>query len=298
MIITISCSIELNCTFIYDTKFGYVCKTKDLEITDPSMSITKISGKHFYNRKDKDVTALWIWKQEVEFLPANITEHFPMLRTLLVKSSNLKNLTRRHELNILRKLFLGFNKIVEIPLNYFWNFCSLQQLSLFNNEIISLHRSAFRDLVKLEKLWLNGNRLEELDLNLFRNCYQLKEVFLRNNHLKTIETSLFETNTLLQKIDLRNNQIKAIGLFLLDHLVNIQVVLFSENPCIQDSFPETNLEDLKTKFANDCPTPPPPPTTKATKKISLWKGRIPPPKIEIIYFENCNWTSNMNSRYF
>lgn len=288
-------AINLPCEFSFDTHYGYTCRVQNFSSTQ-SANVTKIIGEHLFkddkNHRtlhDFDVYRLTFWNLEIFYLPANVTLHFTKLRTLQVKQCGLKGLTRSTDFIKLRRLYLGFNEIKNIPTTYFWHFCQLEVLSLFQNQIASIPLMAFRDLISLKRLSLNGNRLKSIDSRLFANCVSMEVVDLDNNELKAIDGSLFADQKRIRKIFMRGNRLESIETDFLEN-ATLSVADFSKNPCIDFSLPQDgDYQRLKRVFLKYC-TPPAEPTTMAPTTTTL-KPRKKPKYVSspIIYFENCNW---------
>lgn len=295
-------AIDLACDFIFDHHNGYQCRAVNFSNVDRSAYTTNILGDHLYqndldfrNRSHNSVTGLLMWNLTVDYLPGNLTQFFPYLKTLTVKKCGLKSLLRSTEYHGLHRLYLGFNEIDRIPVVYFWHFCKLEILSLFGNRIVEIPQMAFRDLISLKRLSLNSNRLRKLHLKQLVNCVQLEMIDLDNNLLETIDSRLFDYNVKLKRIHLRSNFIFSIGNDFLSALPDLEFALFQNNKCIDDSFPETesdknkSLEIIQSIFRNDCSppvvvtSPRPRPTTTAPRRKPEYKPK------SVYYFEHCRW---------
>lgn len=293
-------AIILPCDFSFDKKYGYTCRVGDISITKSHVKIKRIGGNHIeerklFNRTDTDVLRVIMFDRSINFLPVNITHFFPYLRTLQVKKCGLQRLTRAPDLRFtLRRMYLGFNEIKNVPEKYFWHFCRLETLSLHGNQISNIPRMAFRDLISLKRLSLSNNHLKSIDSVLFTNCLNLEYVDLENNSLQYIESKLFSNQPRLYKLLMRNNQIGAIESEFLSRLKYNETgfnVLLSGNRCIDNFvFPrDGNYEDLQRLFVSNCKPPQTrlesttPKTTPKPKKKP--KYRTP----DMIFFENCTW---------
>lgn len=291
-------SIELPCEFSFDSHYGYTCRVQNFSNTIQSAKVTKIIGEHLFKDDDDkshrtlhdfDVYRLTFWNLTISYLPANITQHFTKLRTLQVKQCGLKTLTRSKDFIKLRRLYLGFNEIKNIPTTYFWHFCQLEVLSLFQNQISSIPLMAFRDLISLKRLSLNGNRLKSIDSQMFANCVNMEVVDLDNNELKAIDGSLFAEQKRIRKVFMRGNKLKSIEVNFLAN-ATLSVADFSKNPCIDFSLPQDgDYQRLQKIFLKYCKTPVEP--TTMAPAMTTTKPRKKPKYVSspIIYFENCNW---------
>lgn len=295
----ILCS-ELPCDFSFDPKFGYTCRVlyhysnlfRDSEISS-------VTGEHLYEgdqfhrgRNISDVFRLVFWNHQLSYLPGKLTMHFSKLRTLQVKSSGLRALTRSTELNALRRLYLGFNEIEEIPQTYFWSFCRLEILSLFNNKIKEIPKAAFRDLIKLKRLSLNRNRLQSIEAQLFANCLSLEVVDLDNNELSAISGDLFASLKQLRKLLMRNNRLMAVESRFLSGIIDAELstVNLKNNSCIDFSYPDDGgYDDMRMIFIEKCEPPPATMTVKVSGGIPQITRKPTYRTPQIIYFEKCSW---------
>lgn len=310
---SISLAITLPCDFKFDSLNGYSCKVENFTNVKHDAVITKVIGSHLYqtdtnyrNRSKESVIRVVMFDITIHYLPGGLIDVFPYLKALQVKKCELKRLTRSTEFHSLLKIYLGFNKIDRIPVNYFWHFCKLQILSLYGNRISTIPKMAFRDLIKLQRISLNSNRLKELDPNLFNNCSSLEYVDLDNNLLEYIDSRLFNNLMNLKIIRLRHNNINSIGNDFLSTLPALEFALFQNNTCIDDSYPEIPLghrdkkpfEYIQLVFREDCT--PALTTTTTTRRPSTTiprKKKKYKPK-PIYYFENCQWYAPNGTRYF
>lgn len=308
---SVNLAIDLPCDFSFDFQNGYQCRVVNFTNVDRRAYVTRVLGSHLYqtdrnyrNRSHSSVSRLTMWNATVHYLPGNLTEFFPYLRSLTVKKCGMKSLQRSTEYHVLRKIYFGFNEIDRVPVNYFWHFCKLEILSLYGNRIIDIPKMAFRDLISLKRLSLSSNRLRKLHPDQFYNCTNLEMIDLDNNLLETIDSDLFKNNTKLKRIHLRSNFINSIGDDFLSALPLLEFALFQNNKCIDESFPETQfrnenpLEYIRRIFRDNCSPPvivtsprPRPTTTAPRKKPKYQAGKV-------YYFEHCRWHAPTNNRYF
>lgn len=295
----ISTGIELPCDFSFDRKFGYTCRVFNFTNVDKKAQISIITGNHLCKddkshrgRSDSDVHRLVLWNEKINYLPGNLTSHFTMLRTLQVKSCGLKALTRSSELDNIRRLYLGFNEIENIPQMFFWNFCRLEILSLHKNQITTIHPKAFRDLLSLKRISLNDNQLESIPSQLFENCINLEVVDLDNNKLNSINGDLFTNQPHLREVLLKNNVLTAIESHFLSRVINLQLssVQLINNVCINFTYPhDGNYETMQRIFIENCE--PPPITTTVVTRTTVYQ-QTPKPKYKtpkFLYREKCKW---------
>lgn len=296
---------ELPCDFTFDSKFGYTCHVLyHYSNIFRDAQISGVTGEHLYEgdkfyrgRSDADVYRLVFWNHQLNYLPGKVTMHFTKLKTLQVKNCGLKELTRSSDLNALRRLYLGFNEIIEIPQTFFWNFCRLEILSLYENKIEEIPKAAFRDLIRLKRLSLNKNRLKSIDSQLFANCNSLEVVDLDNNELSAINGDLFANMKHLRKLFMKNNRVMAIeSHFLIDS--NFLLVNLKNNSCIDFLYPNDGIyEEMQKIFIDKCE---PQPTTTTVKVISGIPQITKKPKYktpQILYYEKCTWKVHENYQH-
>lgn len=245
-----------------------------------------------------DVNRLIFFNKSIHFIPANLTRMFPYLKTLQIKYCGLQELTRPNGFHGLRRMYLGFNEIKNIPATYFWHFCRLEILSLFRNQISSIPQMAFRDLINLKRLSLHGNHLKTIDPLLFVRCLNLEYVDLDNNTLQSIEGDLFANLTRLNKVSMHSNDIRFIdGHFLSDWqspnvtaLMLKRVAIFENNTCIDFVLDkDSNYHEMQEIVAASCSIPMekdvPPPTTP--KPLRRCHPQYKPKKR--MWFDFCTW---------
>lgn len=296
-------SIVVPCIFDFTPSHGYTCIVFNFTNNSTFDHVTEIDGVN-QTLSEISVVRIVMHKLDVSYLPGNLTQLFPHLRTIQVKSCGLKKLTRSTELNRLRRLYLGFNEITEIPVVYFWNFCKLRVLSLFGNQISEIPKMAFRDLKSLEKLSLSQNRLTSLHPYLFECTEMLAQIDLDGNQFMRIPSSLFASNTNLMRLSVRHNQIVEIGNDFLNNHNKLKYVSFVGNQCINQNFQKSKnsnsikLQSFLELFERDC-SPPTTTTTTTPKPTTLPPRKKPPHEPQKIFFyENCEWHAPPNHRYF
>lgn len=307
-------SIVIPCSYYFKPKHGYTCVVgDDFSNRSNASHITKIEGDAG-PLPATSVNRIVMFKLDVALLPGNLTEFFPYLKALQVKSCHLKNLTRSTELNRLQKLYLGFNDIDEIPVVYFWNFCKLRVLSLFSNQISAIPKMAFRDLKSLEKLSLSQNRLTFLHPYLLECTPKLISIDLDGNLLTRIQDNLFAQCMSLVRLSMESNEIVEIGNDFLANQKSLKSVSLKRNGCINEAFStrqtttkkgakSTTLSmSIHQRFAHifekNCSPPTTTSTTTPHPTTTPAKKKPPHQREKIFFFENCEWHKPPNHRYF
>lgn len=201
----------------------------------------------------------------------------PKVEKLSLIRNGIKELSEISELESLKKLFLAGNKVEVIRKNTFRNLPDLTFLTLESNEIYFIHCDAFSNNKLLEDLNLNRNDLRFLEPGTFLNNWNLKEVSLNHNKLKRLsvdtfassvrlevlrlhgnklqrlERNTFERNLNLRWIELGQNELTFIDSMVFQELKSLSFVDFSENICIDGSFPtDMRREHLLALIKRNC----------------------------------------------
>ncbi|KAG5670403.1 hypothetical protein PVAND_000671 [Polypedilum vanderplanki] len=303
---------NLSCEFFFDNKFGYTCKvTEDFDSTTKFINLSGVTGDHitidkFLSYSNKDVFRVMFFDLDISHIPASITKQFPNLRTLQIKKCGLLELSRENSFHDLRRMYLGFNKIKNIPSTYFWHFCRLEILSLPENQIASIPQMAFRDLINLERLSLHGNRLMTIDPLLFVHCIKLEYVDLDNNTIQSIEGDWFAKQPKLYKVSINNNDIQFIDKRFLTtwRSRNSSVAKinrhasFKNNTCIDFSLEnEKDFKEFQQVISDNCSISlTTTPATTTTEKVTVRTTPTYKP-IRVLWFENCVWNVQKEFQY-
>ena len=148
----------------------------------------------------------------------------------------------------LKKLYLHFNKLSNLPENIFENLIKLEWLDLQNNNLSTLPEKIFDNLVKLKWLDLSYNNIEDLPENIFENLIKLELLGLQNNNLSTLPEKILDNLVNLEDLGLLGNKLSSLPEKILDNLVNLEWLSLSRNNLT--NLPENifekliNLEDL------------------------------------------------------
>ena len=163
LIASLSNGIELKCTF-EDIEFNnwgnkYSCIAINLNIQQSNEVIGSANGRHQHGKRDIDVKQVSIRHQNLEYFPHGLGNVFPRLKSINIKSSNLKSIKRED--------FIGLG--------------NLQELTMYGNLIEVIPESTFDDLKLLEVLWMNLNNLKTIDPNIFKLMLKLRDVDFGGN---------------------------------------------------------------------------------------------------------------------
>lgn len=99
--------------------------------------------------------------KKIFFLPLLISESFPKLVVITALDCSVTSISKENFQNLqeLTDLYLGRNKIKNLPSNTFEDLKKLKMLKLQNNQIESIDDKVFEDLESLEELFLSKNRI-------------------------------------------------------------------------------------------------------------------------------------------
>ena len=105
----------------------------------------------------------------------------------------------------LRRLYLGYNRILRLDDSAFGKLENLQILSMPHNGIQGVKRRAFHGLPSLQILELNNNHIEQLQSEQLSSLNELRTLTLAHNHIRSLPRDAF-AGTRLERLDLSNNQ--------------------------------------------------------------------------------------------
>ena len=209
------------------------CKVVDLKVETKNSRIIESKGLSENLIETDKIKKLLIVRQKTLFLPENIAEIFSNLEELFVNSSGLFEIDSRMFTNMtsLKSLFLTRNKLFEIPGETFSDLKNLESLDLSVNNIESLEADIFKNLSMLRRLKLNNNKLSAIDFVIFKDLVNLKEMTLGNNKLEFISTNMVLP------------------------LAQFEIIDFSNNVCINMSYPGDTLELIECTIIDNCVAP-------------------------------------------
>lgn len=199
------------------------------------------------------------------------------LKKLRICGNEIKELEQFGQLTNLEKLFISNNKVEVIRNETFSNLRSLKLLTMENNRISFINSHAFAANKNLEELNLNINDLRYLVETTFNQNINLRVISLNHNEieyfspktlsqnikletlrlhgnkLEGLEKNVFNNNINLRWIELGANRLLFIDSKILNNLKNLEFADFSDNYCIDDSFPiEMNIEHVQELIKRNC----------------------------------------------
>ena len=199
------------------------------------------------------IDKLRIVTQQALYLPINIVELFPSVTELDVIDSGLFEIDSSifKDMFELKTLNLTRNKLLEIPTETFNSLKNLMQLDLSMNNIENLEPGVFKHLLKVEVLDLNGNQLTAIDFDVLRGLMNLRKLMLQNNKLKVIRTKPSSPLTQLEFVDFSNNlcidmSYPTVALRVVEETINVNCIAPIELNCVPDVDHQSLLENDKS----------------------------------------------------
>jgi Leucine rich repeat len=126
---------------------------------DESTSINSFNVT-FASEFNENVVEIFSKKNKrIRYLPKNIYERFPNLKTLNFEECSLKAVTIENlqKLTYLKRIDFSINEIRTVNVGTFNDLINLEQLILSQNKIARMNGDVFRPLVKLRLLDFDGN---------------------------------------------------------------------------------------------------------------------------------------------
>lgn len=156
------------------------------------------------------IHSLIIEDQVMQFIPLNLSTHFPHLEQMSVNNSMLSML--------LSSDFKGFS--------------TLKTLEMTNNNITKIADNIFDDLRSLEFLDMSANEITNLPNGIFFPLISLKTLNLSENKLTVFRTNFLLVKNVIDIFDASNNEITEFESRTLKHLRKAQVIDLTGNSCI------------------------------------------------------------------
>lgn len=177
-----------------------VVKTLEVEEKNRRIHISSADGLKVFDTFFAD-------DKTIIYLPTNLAEKFPMLNSLKIHRSKLKEVEKENLKDLTKLKVLSFRK----------------------NKISELDRHVFEDLTLLEDLDLSDNQLSKIEEKLLKSLRNLKTLNLGSNNLVKIESYTFRTNHNIETLSLNDNYLKTLPDFLFSHLENLKILKINSN---------------------------------------------------------------------
>lgn len=175
--------MEIKCEF-FEVLEKVECKVTSIKTTEPGSKIKSIIGTFPDKKTYEDVARFYIWDENLEAFPENISSLFPNLSRLEIKNCGLKKISRSD--------LIGLENI--------------ESLLLMENELTTLPDDLFVDMKNLKHIHFNDNKLENLSSNLLKPIESnlLFADFSNNTKIDELFVNRFSGNLklLMEKMDL------------------------------------------------------------------------------------------------
>lgn len=130
---------------------AYSCQVKNLNLTQPNQSITKVSGNHLPRLTDTHVRAFDICRQTSHFMLQRIKNFFSSIELLQVQNSKLKVITQADlkPFSKLRVLHLGANHLEALERNLFLYNPDLVRIDFKHQKLKLISYNILDNLIRL-----------------------------------------------------------------------------------------------------------------------------------------------------
>lgn len=149
-----SISINIDCEFkndyIHNWGGRYSCHTKKFAVIGSDRKIKNVSGVHFKNQTNDNVTQYFARGLVIQIFPSGLGERFTNVEVVRITSCSMRLLLKEDMENLVK----------------------LKYLDLVNNKIEKLESNTFENTLNLIEILLDNNRLQFIGaelLNLLKN---------------------------------------------------------------------------------------------------------------------------------
>jgi Leucine-rich repeat (LRR) protein len=241
-----SCSFEKS-----STHYGCRLLMQNL-ISESDMEL--ITGTHWSNYEDQNVTALWATNSVVKIFPSAFPVKFPNLDYIYLSNTSFealnepfdnceninwivitKNLIAQVPDGVFVKcaklgiLSLSENKITRVDKEAFTGLTELKSLYLQSNAIVEFEKDVFKQLLKLEYINLSDNNIKNLPMEIFLPLTELAVLEIKNNGISVIDKNLFTTNTKISELNLEGNKLDILEADVFKNLKSLKILLLQSN---------------------------------------------------------------------
>ncbi|XP_017141112.1 carboxypeptidase N subunit 2 [Drosophila miranda] len=184
-------------------------------------------------------------------IPHLLFDTFPDLQMLRMENCSLETFEKPQfeGASNLMSLFLGLNRLKDIPKNIFLGADNLATLHLHGNQLKHLSNHSLHALKELKELSLADNIIEQLPLGLFGGMRKLMDLNLAGNRLTALPRGIFDKNLNLTRINLARNRFTAFESELLKLQPRLSLLDISGN-IIQEL--TLNFSLLELAVAHSC----------------------------------------------
>uniref|UniRef100_A0A182NGZ5 Uncharacterized protein n=1 Tax=Anopheles dirus TaxID=7168 RepID=A0A182NGZ5_9DIPT len=227
-----SFSKQLRCTMELDRS----CSLVGAIVNPDEIMSTSVSSSN-----PATLTAIQFSRASVTAIPPGMFQTFPKLETLNATAANIKQVLSNNfaDAKTLQELYLGGNKIHDLPEEAFFGARRLRTLDLSNNALTLIEGTAFKRLRELKTLLLGGNSLTELQPTVFGDLSELENLELQQNELGAIGDRLFEGCTSLSKLNVSYNALKSFDMAQFERRWIFDVIDVSHNSLASVTVPSS-----------------------------------------------------------
>jgi Leucine rich repeat len=153
-------ALILNCTYsvrsFYRHPDIYACIASVIFVGDPR-HVTEVSKNHLAGRSDNDVLGVAIEKQDLKFVPRNISSFFPNVQAFDIRHCGVEDIAKE-DISGFKNLSMfqpADNNIRSIPNDMFQGNPSIRAIAVGRNPIRHIAANVFDPLTQLVALWLD-----------------------------------------------------------------------------------------------------------------------------------------------
>jgi Leucine-rich repeat (LRR) protein len=145
--------------------------------------------------------------ENLQILPSNFYEFFPNLIKIEITNTLLREIKAENFINLqLEVLKLSDNGIKKIDSQSLNDQNKLKEIHLDYNKIEQIPDEFFSFSPKLEIIQLEHNKIENWNEKLLESLTNLKEIFLNDNQIFIITPNFFKNNLKLEILSVKNNK--------------------------------------------------------------------------------------------
>ncbi len=166
VLITTALAMELPCRYVigtvrFDTSYYYCELNNSLDIPNPTIQITSVTGGHADQKSNADVEGFRVDNKTLHFLPRGLENYFEAEKIKFIELQST-----------------GLKEIHQIDLK---PFTKLKFFSAWKNELLVLEHDLFKYNPELTFVGLGKNKIRAIYGNIFKNLNHLDTVYLDGN---------------------------------------------------------------------------------------------------------------------
>ena len=153
------------------------------------------------------------------------------------------------------ELHIDHQQTLFLPTNLGQCFPSIEVLVVTSSGLMQIDPRIFGLIQNLKVLNLNSNKLQEIQPGTFDQHKLLESLDLSSNNLKTFEARAIIALEKLKNLNLAGNRLKSISPNIFEPLKVLQSADLSNNDCIDLSYPNMTLDEIKDQLVEECTAP-------------------------------------------